>query len=172
MHKYGNQLIYNPITGDIFNVNDEEPRSPVGNVQTGGPNRSKAYRKISINGKSFYHHRVAWALYYGDEPSGEIDHIDGNGLNNSISNLRVVSRVENMRNTRLSKRNKSGRVGVFYYGKTRCWIAQIKVKGKCIFLGHFGELIDAVAARIRAEKKYGFHENHGLKLVRPDIEDI
>ena len=54
-----------------------------------------------INGKpgKFYRHRVIWHYFNGDIPDDkQIDHIDGNKLNNSISNLRCVSPSQNMRN--------------------------------------------------------------------------
>jgi len=39
------------------------------------------------------------------------------------------------------------------------------VDTKSIHLGYFGEFSDAVLARERAEKEYGFHENHGGVLA-------
>ena len=51
-------------------------------------------------------HRVIWLIVYGVWAE-EIDHEDGNGLNNKLANLKCVSRIENQRNKRLSYKNNS-----------------------------------------------------------------
>lgn len=49
--------------------------------------------------KSFRVHRLVWEAFYGKIPDGmEIDHIDGNKLNNSVDNLRCVTSKENKNN--------------------------------------------------------------------------
>ena len=76
-------------------------------------------------------HRVIWTMFYGAIPKDfVIDHIDGNTLNNDISNLRCVSRDISARNKRKPKNNSSGVVGVklnkkFYRGVCiEYWIAE------------------------------------------------
>ena len=96
----------------------------------------------------------------GDWPC-EIDHIDGNGLNNKISNLRNVSRVENSKNQRKSTRNKSGVVGVCWDRTYNKWKASIRVNGVLHHVGQFKSLFDAVCASKQSELKYDFHRNHG-----------
>lgn len=44
-------------------------------------------------------HRAAWAIHYGAWPNGEIDHINRVRADNRIENLRVVTHIENCRNT-------------------------------------------------------------------------
>ena len=57
------------------------------------------YKKIDGKPGKFYRHRVIWYYFNGDIPDDkQIDHIDGNKLNNSILNLRCVSPSQNMRN--------------------------------------------------------------------------
>lgn len=47
----------------------------------------------------FSRHRVIWYYFNGNIPEGmDIDHIDGNKQNNSLSNLRCISKSDNMRN--------------------------------------------------------------------------
>lgn len=106
-------------------------------------------------------HRVAWALFYGEFPNEQIDHIDGNRANNKISNLRAVSQAENSKNAKLTDANTSGVVGVWWYKRREKWCAEIMCNYKKIHLGYFNEFQEAVAARKNAEKKYGFHPNHG-----------
>jgi len=101
----------------------------------------------------------------GPIPKGfEIDHIDHNSLNNRIENLRLVSSRENSMNLPLPKHNTSGRVGITWAKREKKWQAQIGLDYKTIILGHFDKFEDAVAAREAAEKKYGFHPNHGKMI--------
>lgn len=124
------------------------------------------WRKITrtFNGKVQAHgyHRVAWLVHYGTWPEGHLDHIDGDsGGNNRITNLRVATYSENSRNKKVYKSNKSGVTGVLWQKRISKWTAQIKNNGRQIHLGCFTEINDAVSARKSAEKKYGYHENHG-----------
>jgi hypothetical protein len=119
------------------------------------------YGHGDIFAKRYKAHRVAWALYYGEWPEGEIDHINGIRSDNRLINLRVVSHKDNMRNQRLSKANKSGVIGVCWASHRGKWSAQIKVNRKKLHLGLFGTIKEAAAARKAAERKYGFHPNHG-----------
>jgi hypothetical protein len=90
-----------------------------------------------------------------------IDHIDGNQSNNLISNLRAVTYAENSRNMPIRSNNKSGCTGVVWSKKYQKWIASIGVRGRHVYLGSYNEKDLAVAARLEANKAYGFHENHG-----------
>lgn len=144
---------YNPDSGDLsFNS------KPVNSILRGKKSRTDYYR-VNVGGKSYLAHRIAWAIYYGVEPEGQIDHIDGNGLNNKISNLRCVTPNENMRNCRLSKNNTTGVNGVWVQGKK--YVAEIMINRRKISLGRFDDLDEAKEARRAAEVKYGFHDRHG-----------
>jgi hypothetical protein len=121
----------------------------------------KKYRRVGINGKEYRTHRIIYLLKTGKVPEHEIDHKDGNGLNNLWKNLRDVTSLENMRNLKKYRNNTSGVVGVYWDRATGKWKAQIRVKGKDIYLGLFTHKEDAIGARKEAEIKYGFHSNHG-----------
>jgi hypothetical protein len=126
------------------------------------------YRQIGIDGFRYLSHRLAWLLVYGELPKQSIDHIDGNGLNNTIDNLRDVSRQENHRNTRLPSNSTSGVIGVHWLKKNQRWLAHITVDKNCISLGCFSTLEEAAAARKISEIEYGFHENHGRSSQEQD----
>jgi len=64
-----------------------------------------------------------------------VDHIDGNTLNNSKSNLRVCTNAENCRNQKRKSNNTSGYKGVSYHKLTGKWQAQIRANGKVFYLG-------------------------------------
>jgi len=124
----------------------------------------KEYRTVSVAGQKYFVHQIIWVLVYGESPD-EIDHIDGNGLNNQLLNLRSVSRVENCRNQRLRTTNTSGVVGVGWKKSRKKWRAYIMIEGKQTQLGSFSKKEDAVECRKKAEEKHGFHPNHGS--IRP-----
>lgn len=119
------------------------------------------YLSGAIFGRCVTAHRVAWALHYGEWPEGIIDHINGIPTDNRISNLRIVTNMENQHNRKMNKNNPSGCTGVTMPLKSNKWLAAITVNHKTINLGRFRHFDDAVAARKAAEKLYGYHVNHG-----------
>nr|WP_274705414.1 HNH endonuclease [Sphingomonas sp. H160509] len=79
-------------------------------------------------------HRVAWALHHGDWPSFEIDHEDGDKLNNAIDNLRPATRLQNSHNR--PGRSRTGFKGVKRAAsKVERYCATIMVAGCYIHLG-------------------------------------
>jgi len=127
-------------------------------------------KQFNIRGKKYRAHRVAWALHHKQWPSDQIDHINGNPLDNRIENLRVVSMATNNKNKRMPSHNTSGFIGVTKNNNKTKWKAQITDSntGKLIYLGEFSNIEDAVAARAAADIEYGYHENHGRELVDQD----
>lgn len=128
--------------------------SVVGSVTT------KGYMRGALANRRYYIHRVIFLFSTGEQPD-EIDHIDGDRLNNRISNLRYADHDINLKNKRNYKNNKSGVTGVNWYESRRKWRATITANGRTIHLGYFEKFEDAVAARRAAEKKYGFSPTHG-----------
>ena len=105
-------------------------------------------------------HRLAWLYVHGEFPK-QIDHINHDRMDNRLVNLRAVTNSTNSKNRSVQSLNTSGITGVSYDKSRGRWLAQIKVDYKKIFLGRFKNKEDAVKARMEANEKYGFHENHG-----------
>lgn len=102
-------------------------------------------RWLSKRHKEVYMHR----LLYGQALPVEVDHMDGNCLNNRRSNLRGCDHQHNSRNKGLSRRNKSGVTGVYQrFGR---WRANIRVCGKLKHIGIFATVEEATQARLDAE---------------------
>ena len=82
-----------------------------------------------------------------DAPKGmDIDHINGNPLDNRKSNLRICTRAENMRNRGAQKNNTSGYKGVGWCKHRKKWHAQIKHNGKQIYIGRYKDKEEAARA--------------------------
>jgi len=126
-----------------------------------GEGNSKKRNRIRINDELYFAHHLAWLYHYGDFPKYQIDHIDHNPSNNRISNLRDVPHISNIQNQSLRSTNKSGVTGVCWSNKAKSWRATIMVNCKHIPLKLSKDFNEAVQARADAERRYGFHENHG-----------
>jgi hypothetical protein len=119
------------------------------------------YRRGSIGGDMLLAHRAAWAIHHGRWPTHFLDHINGNPSDNRLVNLREVDALGNSRNVRLRHNSTTGVVGVSIHSQTGQYWAQIGVGGEVLYLGVYDDLPSAAAARRNAERKYGFHPNHG-----------
>jgi hypothetical protein len=86
--------------------------------------------------------------------SMHVDHINGNGLDNRKSNLRLASRDENMRNQRVHSNNTTGVKGVSFRRNIGKYQAQIRASGKIIHLGCFENIDSARSAYLMASEKY------------------
>lgn len=120
------------------------------------------YQRFKILGGDYFVHRIIWKMEYGTDPV-VIDHQDGDKSNNSISNLRSVDHLKNSQNLGFSRRNTSGVFGVCWNAKCSKWQANIQIRRRKIHLGTFHDLDSAISARRAAERRYGFHENHGVR---------
>ena len=90
--KIENELNYDPSTGAFtWKTPKRGRRQKLGSICT------KGYLQISVDGKKYMAHRLAWYLTYNRWPT-EIDHINRVKLDNRISNLREVSHKENCLN--------------------------------------------------------------------------
>ena len=123
------------------------------------------YIKLAVFEKKIQAHRAVWAIVHGVWPT-MVDHINHNGMDNRIANLRDVGDPENSKNKEILRTNTSGVTGVYWDKLTRKWRAKIYVSRKCIHLGLFENIDDAILARKDAELIYGFHDNHGKKLQK------
>lgn len=88
------------------------------------------------------------------EANQEIDHINGNPADNRLSNLRLATHEQNMKNCKRYITNKSGVKGVYYSPKEKKWKVDIHVNKKAIHLGTYKDKNEAIKVRKEAEVKY------------------
>lgn len=103
------------------------------------------YADREEDGKTFSMHRFVMNCV-GDE---QVDHIDGDTLNNRKYNLRKCTQAQNTKKKR--KRESSLYIGIYKVGKK--WAAEVAGDGKRIYLGRFISPESAARARDVAAKK-------------------
>lgn len=129
-------------------------------------NTQYAIRSIPETKKTMFLHRVILERITGCPLlDGEtVDHIDGNGLNNLRSNLRIATTSQNMKNRSEYSNSPTGLKGVFKNpdSKNRIWKTAIRVNGKSVYLGTFYSVIEAHRVFcINALIHYGEFANFG-----------
>jgi hypothetical protein len=154
-------LRYDPDTGRLFWIaarrNKIQPGSMAGNLNPDG------YRRIKIDGRQFFVHKIVWLYVHGVMAKDQLDHINHCKDDNRIENLREVSNQENHRNQPIYKNNTSGVPGVYWKKPANKWQARIMTGMGIKNLGYFKDYFEAVCARKSADLTFGYHENHGAK---------
>ena len=108
------------------------------------------YNIIQCNNKSIKRHRIMGYTFLGldiDNPKENIDHIDGNKLNNSLDNLRIVNHQQNHWNRTTAK-------GYYWDKRSKKWRARICLNNKQINLGLYNSESEARNAYIAAKLIY------------------
>lgn len=109
-------------------------------------------------------HRLIWLWVTGEHAMGEIDHKNGNSLDNSWKNLRVVSHQENSKNRKVPSNNTSGFMGVSWHIHEEKWIAYgNNSEGKYVRIGAFDTKEEAYSARLEFLKQESYYALHGKR---------
>lgn len=148
-------LRYDGMTGIFYWRNPKAAWIKPGSV-AGSTKRN--YRCIGIAGYGqLQAHRLAWIYEFGKlDEFQEIDHKDGNGMNNRMSNLRLATSSQQKMNRRIQYNNRSGLKGAYYHAchKGKKWRSQIKFEGRILFLGYYHTPEEAHAAYRAAATHY------------------
>ena len=141
-------LIYNHDTGFFY----RNTSTPKGRRKAGGYT-DKGYLCITVNGKEYFSHRLAWLYIYGKFPYEGIDHINGKKDDNRICNLRECTQSENCQNQRKAKiNNKTGLLGVSK--NQNKFSAHISINGKQTLIGSFDTAKLAHEAYLESKRKH------------------
>jgi len=157
-------LRYEPETGKLFwlarDVNQHEDAvAKMWNTQHAGSQTflsiKNGYHCGTVLKKSYYAHRVIWAMQTGAWPENQIDHINMDKLDNRLCNLRPASAFENMRNQKGSTLGVSKYKGVSWDKRGKKWRADIGHKRQIFYLGLFDD--ENTAAQAYNAAAFKFH---------------
>jgi hypothetical protein len=145
-------LDYNPATGVFTWKKPVAKRVKVGDKA--GTLRKDGYIGLTIAGKRFLAHRIAYLFMKGCFPDEEIDHKDTNKANNQWDNLRPADDTQNQGNVNLRSDNKSGCRGVHWNKRLGKWVVSIHMNGARKHIGCFHNIDEATDAYRQYAKDY------------------
>ncbi len=132
--------------------NAKYPGTTAGTIVVAG---CKKYWALRISRVSYLAHRVIYFLAHGIYPGSlQIDHRDGNGLNNNLDNLRLATSQENNRNKTKQKNNTSGHTGVWWSKRTLKWRVRLCADGRRLNLGSFSDAEEAAIVYQAAAREH------------------
>lgn len=152
-HRYLRTLLsYSEETGEFVWLQDRNGgQYPAGTRAGYCSDKKLGYRIVTVDGRRYKEHRLAWFYVHGSWPINDIDHIDGDPSNNRLANLREATHAQNMANRKLSSDNRVGMKGVYRRGHR--FGARKNVNGKLVNLGVYDTPEEAHAAYCRAAVK-------------------
>lgn len=158
------KLHYDKDTG-VFTWLDVKSNGKKMRGKVAGYANKDGYVKIGLTLEDKFYvylaHRLVWLYEHGEFPNGHLDHINHDRDDNRITNLRMATHRENMRNQSMSSNNTTGHSGVSFQKSRGKYCAYVCVDYKKIHLGLFENIEDAAKAAREAREHYGFHVNHG-----------
>jgi HNH endonuclease/AP2 domain len=121
-----------------------------------GTDNGFGYLRITVLGKSYYAHRLAWFYVEGSWPD-QIDHINGIKSDNSYCNLRDVTVQQNAQNKIFpQKTSKSQILGVSWHKKAKKWQAHICIYKERKYLGLFASVEEAQQAYLNEKRNISY----------------
>jgi hypothetical protein len=140
-------LRYDCETGVFTRIQRRSSRALPGDAA--GYKNNRGYVIISVDGKHYAAHRLAWLYVTASWPAVAIDHINLQKDDNRFVNLRPATSAENLRNKGLMSTNTSGATGVMWNERLKGWRAFATREGRRYYFGVHRDFEQAVAARQR-----------------------
>jgi hypothetical protein len=148
---------YEPETGSLIWLQTRGGRaqqgSEAGAISTG-------YVRPMVDGQRYLAQRLIWFYMTGEWPSVQVDHEDRDRANNRWKNLRLATKKQNGENRKVHKNSKTGFRGVSWEPASQRYRSTILNSGARYWLGSHDTIIDAVAARLGAERQLFTHAPH------------
>lgn len=124
------------------------------------------YRRVHFDGGAYFSHRLIWAMAYGSIPEHmQVDHVNGNKLDNRLCNLRLVTNGQNQLNRGADR----GRKFKGVYKKGSGFKAEITHQGERIYIGYYKS--ETKAATEYDKKALELHGEHA-KLNFPKLRSV
>jgi len=152
------KLRYNSEDGNLYwteNLNSRARKDKIaGGIEPDG------YRRIKFQKRNYVAHKVVWYMHNKTVVIGQLDHINGNRLDNRIENLRPVTVRQNAQNR---KRHRKGSLVGCHQQRAKSgnligWESTIYFKGKSNYLGYFQSEEEAHLCYLFAALFYGVVE--------------
>ena len=121
----------------------------------------KGYLQTKINNVLHKNHRIIYKMFYDTLPIN-IDHIDGNPLNNNIENLREATVSQNQLNSKISTKNTSGIKGVEWNKRLKKWTVRIQINGKRKYFGCYNDI--DYAKFVSESMRYKYHKQYARNI--------
>lgn len=128
---------------------------------------TNGYIKIKVKGYCFTQSNLIFLWLKGSfpEPGYDIDHINGDPSDDSLTNLRLVSHAINCRNSKRKCNNTSDFAGVYWDKSRSKWCSRVTIGTENVYMGRFLTVEEAFAARqawIEVHPELGYTARHGF----------
>ena len=125
-------------------VDEEDYEKVLGHAWTYSPKKGYVCVSQKHNGKVktlYLHH-----LILPKKQGYDVDHVDGNSLNNTRKNLRYATRQQNCFNARKNRKATSIYKGVYFHKGYNKYYSRIRIEGQKVHLGSYSDEKDAALA--------------------------
>ena len=150
------RLLYSPKSGVFYWIQPPPGHSDLLGEEAGSAclSDSKPYWYIQIDRVKYKRSRLAFLYLVGFMPQDQVDHINGNSLDDRWQNLRPATAMQNAWNHKSRARGNDLPMGVRKNASSGRYAARIGVRGKQISLGSFNTPEEAHAVYLNARKQY------------------
>lgn len=159
-------LTYHPLTGVLsWNAGLKYAQQRAAGKAAGTMSKG-GYLRTSIERRMYANNRIAWKMHHGVDPSGVVDHENGNKLDNRIENLRDTSQGKNTWNQTIRSDNTTGFKGVVFSKRGGFYHYNLRVNGVRLTRVPFEtpEACNDAVMKLR-EELHGEFANHGRKAA-------
>lgn len=123
------QYDYKPLTGELV-----AKRYAAGSAdrRRTGSRKVNRYLSVWLDNQPYCAHRMVWKWVHGTEPGDTLDHLNRDGHDNRIWNLREVTQTENLKNRVATWKHKPASKGYSWCEDRRRWMVYLRIDGTAV----------------------------------------